>query len=360
MAGKRLISDDEIMASVNAYLRHDRSAARASEDLGVAASVIKGRVRAAQRRGLIEGGGSVEAAKRDHGEAPSWMPAFPDDDLPTEELISHAERRFLQRHEHQQALKWFSIPMPQEPIGLAAVGDPHLGSNGTNWPLLRRDVRLLSETPGMYALNLGDTADNWGYGRLLAQYANNDVSRKTERRFARWFLEESGIRWRVWLQGNHDTMDSAFSVYLQTIGARVVPMVDWRAQFRLTFPGGFEVRIDAAHDHKGRSIWNQLHGQMRASVTDEHADWFVAGHHHVWAVECHEAPSGRVVWLSRARGYKFLDSYALTRGFYENQYGATVTLIVDPSEESPMKRLRVIPDLEEACDYLAFRRRKAA
>ena len=48
----------------------------------------------------------------------------------------------------------------------------------------------------MYAANIGDTVDNWG-GTLTRLYADNDVSRQTERRLACWFLEEAGIPWRV-------------------------------------------------------------------------------------------------------------------------------------------------------------------
>ena len=79
-----------------------------------------------------------------------------------------------------------------------------------------RDADLMAKTPGVYAVNIGDTTDNWG-GRLIRLYAENDVSRQTERKLARWFLQESGIRWLVWLHGNHDTMDGAFTSYLEGI-----------------------------------------------------------------------------------------------------------------------------------------------
>lgn len=358
MVGQRT-PDDELQRAVDAVERHRASGERfflhaAAKEMGLPPNTLKSRVRVAVERGLQAGAANPPPT------API-MPSFPDDDLPADQILDMMARRFEQRRKADEAKKWFEIGLrSNEPIGIIWFGDPHLGNNGCNVPLLRRDVRLAAGTAGLYAANIGDTADNWGMGKLLALYASNDVSRATERRLARWLLQEAGVRWLLWLEGNHDRMDGAFITYLRAINASVVPMIDWRAKFQLRFPNGRVVRIDAAHNHKGASIWNELHGQTRAAMIDEPADLFLAGHHHTWGLAVKELPGGRVSTLARARGYKWIDDHAVHGGFTQQQCGASILTVIDPSPRSPTELVRAFADAEEGVDYLTWKRRKAA
>jgi len=321
------------------------TAAEAARQTGIAERTIRERATryAAVRAGLAD-------------EKDVEYPEFPPDDRPIEEILDAMAARQRQRAEHASALHWFPLKMKRaEPVGIAFVGDPHLGNNGTNIDLVRRDARLMAETDGVYAVNLGDTVDNWG-GRLVRLYAENDVSRSTEQKLARWFLQDSGIRWLLWLLGNHDEMDSGFASYLRGMKAPPLPLVEWSAKFRVCFPNGREIRIDAAHNHKGSSMWNNLHGQDRASRFDEEADIYIAGHHHDWGVACKEPYPGRVVHLARARGYKFLDHYAAHHQFAEHQFGSTILAVIDPREDVAVRRIRLFPDLKEGCEFLTWKR----
>ena len=239
------------------------------------------------------------------------LPTFPDDDISAEEILDHMGKRFNTRLKYEDSIKWFNVKInDKKPIGITFIGDPHLGSNGCNVPLLRSDIDTISNTKGVYCVNLGDTADNWSYGNLIRLYADNDVSRKTERRLARWFLEDAGIPWIVWLMGNHDSMAGEFSTYLKTLNAHQIPMVDWRAKFMLTFPNNSEVRIDASHNHKGTSIYNRLHGQKRAALWGEDADIYIAGHNHNWAMTQEELDKEE----SKRRMNGSWDTYVKTLG----------------------------------------------
>lgn len=317
---------------------------------------------------------SLAGIKRAHGiepvapTRPGWsakpapapgltFPAFPSDEIPTEHILDHLARQYEQQNIAAKAKKWFTVGVNETlPIAINWFGDPHIGSPGCNIPLLRRDVQIVRDTPGMYGANVGDTTDNWG-GRLLRLYAENDVSKKTERQLAKWFLQESGVPWAIWLHGNHDGMSPEFVVYMEAIGGKVVPMIEWRAQFKVAFPNGAEVRFDAAHDHKGHSLWNELHGQERAAYFEEDADIFVAGHRHNWAMKTKELIDGRIVNLVRCRGYKFLDSFAHRWQFPQQQQGASMVTILDPITDSPTERVRVFADTRAAADYLTYLRR---
>lgn len=284
------------------------------------------------------------------------LPVFPGEDIKAVEVLGHLTKVFKQKLAHNDALKWFGIKFKNDlPIGLAVVGDPHLGSPGCNVPLLMRDVELLGVTPGIHAVNIGDTIDGWG-GFLLKLYAESNVSKQTERILARWFLQDAGIPWLLWLLGNHDSMDGEFATYLKTLNAEQLPMLDWQAKFELKFPNGKTCRVDASHNHKGTSIYNPLHGQKRASLWGEDADIFVSGHHHVAAISQEETESGGIVTLARARGYKWLDAWATSKGFANKQHGATILFVIDPTADSAPGFVRPFMDLKTGCEFLSYLR----
>ena len=341
MTSKRL--DDDVLAETLAASRNYNTIKEASEALGLARSTYEHRLKIAMAR--VD---SLDEHNRDN----IVFPEFPDDDIKTDEIINHLSNRFEKRLQHEQAKHWFPIKFSSDkPIGLAVVGDPHLGPH-CNFPLLRRDVDIMATTDGMLAVNIGDSADNWS-NRLIALWAESDISRETERKLAKWFLQDAGIKWGFWLMGNHDSMNTEFSTYLETVNAQKVPMVDWRARVRLVFPSG-ELRLDAAHNHKGTSIYNRLHGQKRAALWDEDADIYVAGHHHTWAVAIEELDSGRIVTMARCRGYKWLDKFATTHGFATQKHGATILFVIDPRQENPVSRVMTFADLKQGSEYLKW------
>ena len=297
----------------------------------------------------------AKAGKEEPEEQNVILPTFPDEDITAEEILDHMGKRFQQRLKRNDAMRWFAVRFNRmEAIGVTFVGDPHIGSNGCHLDLLRKDVEIMTGTEGVICVNLGDTVDGWG-GYLIKLYAENDVSRETEKRLAKWFLQEAGIPWKVWLIGNHDTMGD-FSTYLKAINAEQIPMVEWQARFKLVFPDKSEIKVDAAHNHKGTSIYNPLHGQKRAALWSEDADIYIAGHHHNWAITQEELESGRVVNMARARGYKWLDTFAVTHGFSNKEYGASIMFVIDPNEEVPTRRIKPFADLSEGAEYLTWKR----
>ena len=339
-------SEEKLREVYKSYLAHDENATKTGKALGMNESTVRRHVREFKERCLPFRDDVVE------------LPNFPDDDVDAKTILDTMEKRFAKRQDHHRSLHWFPIKVKSDlPIGVCVFGDPHLGSNGCNVSLLRRDCKLISETPGAYGINIGDTVDNWG-GRLVRLYAENDVSKATERKLAEWFLKDSGVKWLVWLDGNHDTMGSGFTDYMRAINGSIVPMIDWRARFRLVFPNGKECRWDAAHNHKGHSMWNELHGQERAAYMDEDADIYVAGHHHTWATKRKEMPNGAIANLARVRGYKWIDDHADRHGFNSQQNGASIMFVIRPKAKSAVEFVRMFEDIEDGCEYLKIIREK--
>jgi hypothetical protein len=137
-------------------------------------------------------------------------------------------------------------------------------------------------------------------------------------------------------------------------------MEDWQAKITLASPNGREIRLWAAHNFKGNSIWNNMHGLERAAQMQDWAHLYVAGHHHDSGYRQGENPHrGFVYNLLRVRGYKFIDEYADVHGFGSHAYGASGVAVIDPDGDK-LNAVTCFLDPHEGADFLAWKRRKAA
>lgn len=303
------------------------------------------------------------AARIEQAGAPSVPVAdvLPPSDLPITEIIAMQAKRFTQRLEHHKAKRWREFTIPTAgPYGLMFFGDPHVDDNGCNWPLLQSHCALAAKTEALYAINIGDSTNNWT-GRLARLWAEQDTSSSTARAMAKWLLSESGVPWFLWLHGNHDLWDGPVGAgWFEAHRPHFVAMEDWQAKVVLRSPNGHALRLWAAHNFKGNSIWNNMHGLERAAQMQDWAHLYVAGHHHDTGLRQGENPHrGFCYWLARARGYKFMDNFAELHGFGEHQHGASVLAVIDPAADKP-NAVQCFLDPFEGAEFLAWKRRKAA
>jgi hypothetical protein len=284
-------------------------------------------------------------------------PHIPDGDVPVEELIEKLTANFKRRAQHVAAKAWARFTLHEDgPYVLAVVGDPHLDDPGTDWGLLRRHHALLRREH-VHGVCLGDVVNNWA-GRLQRLYAEQEVTRTQGWKLAQWFF--ATVPWLVIVKGNHDLWSSSHGTGdpLDWMSRGAAMLEDWQAKFEVATPSGHATRIWAAHDFKGTSIYNPLHGPMRAAkFSGGEADVYVAGHQHHWELFNGEDAnkSRRPFWLARARGYKFLDAYADQHQFGSQKHGATIGIVVDPTREGPAA-LHCYADLEEAVEVMEWRR----
>lgn len=271
------------------------------------------------------------AVKQEAATQPT-LPDFPDDDIPVTSIIDLMCNRFEKRTAHREAKKWFKIEMPSDdPFAVMWWGDPHLDSNGCNWPLLKRHVEL-AKSPGVYSVNMGDTLDNWPHGsRLIRLYAHSDTSVETARKLAKWFMHAAGVQWLLWILGNHDTWEGhAPTSWLKEVAGKTISLNENGAQFVLSCPS-HDFKVHAAHDFPGHSQFNPLHGGKRKAMSGEAADIYVCGHRHNWALHREEHPErGFTYSIIRARGYKYIDEHADALGLEGQAHGASILTVFDP------------------------------
>lgn len=348
--GSKALSDDLLKQRVD-FAKSFPSIAAAARASDISVETYKSHLRMARERGLMP----FKRAEPLTSEI--IFPDLPSSELPAEELIEQACKRFEGHREARDARRWMEIKVKtNKPIGICFMGDPHVDNNGCNWPLLRRDTDILRDTPGMYAVNIGDLTDNW-VGRLMRLYADQEMSKKQAWKLAKWLMRDAGINWLCHLLGNHDLWQDG-PYLIKANAAPQVPVEEWQSRFQIVFPNGKRVKIHAAHDFPGNSIWNPQHGPQKASMLFEQADIYACGHKHNWAInEGENANRDFIYWLIRARGYKFIDSYSDQLGHGSQKYGASITAIIDPTN-SDTKKIRCFPDLQEAAEFLTYKRSK--
>jgi len=255
-----------------------------------------------------------------------------------------------------QKRRWIRVvPVRKECFAIACIGDPHLDNKGANLARLKADLDLLAAT-GIRAINMGDLVDNFAHaGRLAKVQANNRVSIKEALAMARWFIRDSGVRFDAHLIGNHDAWAGLeYQTMLNQWCAEAQSRVyDWIVRLVYQWEDG-SFSILAAHDFKGHSIHNPLHGLMRRATEDGQDDVYVAGHRHNSAEGGFENGfRGKTYRFIRVKGYKDWDGHAHRNGFPQQESGASCLLVVDPFA-SDVNRVRTYMDLAEGVEALNY------
>ena len=278
---------------------------------------------------------------------------IPDDDIPVEEIIDSLHHRFKQRKKHKEAKKWRKIKMESnQPIGLLWMGDPHIDDNHCDWDSLRAHLALLDSHTGIYGCSVGDYQNNW-VGRLGRLYGEQDTSHKTAWKLVEWLIDQ--MKPLVLVGGNHDMWSGAGDPLKWITGGHTV-RDDWEARIQIEFPNGRHCRIHAAHDFSGHSQWNPLHANNKVAKFKGHADLYICGHRHNWALaHIENVEQGTTSWLARCRGYKFHDTYAFVKGFEQQNFGQSILQVIDPNNQNPVSWVQCFADPAEGADYLAYR-----
>lgn len=307
---------------------------------------------------------AFETEKLHAAEKQYIVPNLPNTKMDTDDLIEHLCSRYRTHDAANKARLWFPIKILVEgPYAISFVGDPHMDDNGCNWPQLRKDMDTVRDTEAMWSVGMGDYTNNW-IGRLKEKkYPGQEATKDQAWQLAEWFFarrKANGQSQHILLiKGNHDLWSGNADPLDWMASRGETPLEDWQATVKFVSPNGLEVPMWIAHNFKGNSMWNMLHGNQKKAQFNGEAKVYVCGDKHNWAlseIEDQERP-GNVYWLARARGYKYIDEYARDLGFGSQQYGATITAVIDP-HATGTQQIRLYPDVQEAADFLTWKRSK--
>lgn len=312
-------------------------------------------------RAAVETHGGIKQAARAlgipyatlHGRL-SKLPELPETREPIDDLLTRLRKNFERKHARRMAEHWLPLHIPEaRAFGFVWFGDPHLGDDSCNLPLLEHHVSVCRK-PGIYGGCVGDYSNNW-VGRLLRKYADQETGKSSERELIKWFAKECGVDWRLWLIGNHDMWNDGETI-IGLIVDKAFYVASWEARITLKSLTG-EWRVHAAHSFPGHSMWNNNHGGLRAARMNSPAELFVAGHTHNYGLQSFEKPGdGRVANLVQTRGYKWHDEYATVKGYHQAQSGASVMTVFNPEAKTVAGRITSFGDVETGADFLTFLR----
>jgi hypothetical protein len=336
--------------AVSAWKKHGSKRA-AAEALGIPRQTLKHRLDLAHRAGV---GGIT---------APSGLvyPIPPDAEITLAELLARRREQSVRRGEVIEAARLLPVRVPLPgPIGLAIIGDPHLDSPDCDFAALERDLKLVAETPAMYASNLGDVADNWT-GRLAGLYAHSSVTRDETVRLIDWFV--GAAPWLVFLLGNHCVWNNQGELLRHMAASVGVPAPEWTARVALHFPNGREYRISHKHGFNGHSLWNAGHGTLRAAYIEARDHLYTGGHlHQAWVQGPRVDPNTEEwAWMVQVGSYKRNGTEVFSRRCPKPEQNAfpAAAVVINPDATTARGLARVFTCIAEAADFLKwFRRRK--
>lgn len=340
------ISEEMMTEAVNA-VAHYGTVTLAAEALGIPRSTFDARV---QRARLT-------------GSAPTPKPFDPIDlpsELPTaDELLARRSKQFSRKKDAKDARHLVTVRIRCDgPIGIAHLGDPHVDDDGTDIDLLRSHVNIINKTEGMFAGNAGDFSNNW-IGRLAHLYGQQSLSAAEAWVLVEWLVQS--VHWLYLIGGNHDLWSGDGDPIKWMAKQARVTYESNGMRLGLTFPNGRVIRVNARHDFQGRSQYDTAFGPAKAARFGWRDHILIAGHTHQSGYHPLRDPaSGLLMHAIRVGSYKTVDRFAEERGFLNENFTCAPVTIIDPTEPDNSPRCVVVMfDLEEAADYLTWKRKRA-
>lgn len=287
------------------------------------------------------------------------------EDVPVEELWRRKGEDFrrIRQHADEQFLRRVKV-LADGPIVLWAFGDPHVDNNGTNTDLLLEHSDTIRETQHVFACSAGDQTDNWP-DKMARLYAPSSTTQSDAWRLSEDFFRRVGDKWLFVIAGNHDVWSGdrdPLRWMLRNLGA---PYQPHGARVELKFPRGHGVILNARHDFGGSSIWNPVHGLMKAAQRGWCDHVFLAGHKHISGYGTVRHPDqstgitgGRISHCVRVAGYKEVDDYAMKGGYPDHAYGPGVAIVMNPLAQKEEQLVHIFWDLNEGIDWMQHLRRK--
>jgi len=204
---------------------------------------------------------------------------------------------------------WYTIEIDDnKPIAIAWMSDIHFGSPYTDYRQVWADTETITNTPGMWAIGLGDDRDNWVATKLTYLQRRQEMTFDAEVSLYKSWIEMIKPKLLADVTGNHD-------LWTHKIGgldlARLLlpdRILYDKYEIRMVLKlGGAEWRIICRHKWPYNSIYNPTHGmEMSWERAGKPYDIALGGDTHI-ATICREfIREGKVRFAILLGTYKLL------------------------------------------------------
>ena len=213
-------------------------------------------------------------------------------------------------------------------VGIVFLGDIHVGGM-IEYDLLERDLSVLQETDGLYAVGTGDYGDFFGSQPKLSHAMSESTlpSSEDELMLVTYLLDIARGKWLAVGAGNHDDWGGVSSVehLAQSLNAPYFSQA------------GAALKITVGSQRYVGYVKHQWQGHSNISTSNEsrrfwlefpeweNADFTVLAHYHQPDAHTRQF-KGKQVSLLRGGTYKTIDYYAQRAG-YVPEYGPSIVLL---------------------------------
>lgn len=255
-----------------------------------------------------------------------------DEDVDIQDIYDRSVKAFERKEKLSQRRKAQTIEFPEKEICIAFGGDEHFGNPGTDVERAFDEAETIAGTPNMYAWKMGDLADNFIIGYLVAKNVEAPIKVIEQWHLAKAYLDIQRQSIIAVLGGNHDAWTALMSHIDQL--KSIVPggvLYDKDEIKADVFVGDAKFPVWARHKWKGNSIYNDTHGQERAARFDDSSFTIYAGahvHKGCFFREFQLAGKRKAALLSGT--YKMHDDYQRQQGFKANDKSTVCPIILRP------------------------------
>ncbi len=260
-------------------------------------------------------------------------------------LWSETEARHRRRRDQ-------AITLPGQVAGLVCFADEHLGDPGVDYPRFEREARLVAETPGLYAVQVGDLVSNFIKPKMLPLRLQARLAVPDEAVLAKRGLRLLAPKLVATVGGNHEAWTEQLSGldYFTDVLAAACPQSLYdpdECAFDLRL-GDRAWRVKLRHRWRGYSYINPTHGIERSCRHDERFDLGVGAHTHEAGLAREFVVDGRTRLAVLCGSYKRVDAYPRRLGLPAANPSTAVAVLFDARAGSML----AVPDLEEAARLL--------
>lgn len=228
-----------------------------------------------------------------------------------------------------------TVTFDDGPVCIVCMADLHLGSQGTDYGLLDRDLEIIESSPATYIGLAGDLVDNFIIGTLAALQMHSNITIREEYALARYVLERIKDR-LVWsVLGNHESWTRAVAGvdFFASIHNEIAPHIIYdRDEANIDVSVGESTyRWRVRHKWRGSSQYNPTHGIEKTAKFDagNYFDIGVGAHTHVSGLAREFNNGGKTALAVLCGAYKRDDEYARRLGLPQPNSSTAVAVVLE-------------------------------
>ena len=254
------------------------------------------------------------------------------------DLMQQAQEK-LRNLESEQKEANTNIKTKAKYIAISFPSDFHLENINTDLAQLRKDFKIIRETPNFYMGFGGDLIDNWTIGPHKEGIRESVIPPKAARIAAGKLFDtiKGKVLWTI--RGCHDSWDRNFADYdlPEHISRKLkVPYLGHGGDINLKI-NEIEYYIHARHKYSGGSRQNGT-GCCKNILRDIDSkyDLIAVSHNHISEIKL-EHFLGKLRCYVRTGSYKTEDDFSKSLGYVSNEFNQQIPVVILNTKNKEMK-----------------------